>query len=522
VSDPLLPKEDLPVILVTGATGFIGRNFIEVARDHFLIIGVGRRSMKAAGLDPHANIRWWILDISDWDALEDHVQEQLRDGRKVDFVLHLAGFYDFSNEERPEYESTNVQGTRNMLRAARMLEPRRFIFASSLAVSDYGRAGQVLDEHAMPDATFPYARSKRKGEELTRTFSQFFPCSVVRMAAVFSDWCEYGPLYVFLTTWFSRSWNARLLGGRGRSSITYIHINQLIPFYLAILAHTDQLKPFDTYVASSARAYSHKELHRHATHYYFGRSKRSVGIPKPLAAVGIVVRDWLGRLLGRRPFERPWMISYIDAEMRVDPTYTRSVVPAAWRKRYCMERRLAFLVEHLKSYPDEWHTRNRAAMRRIGDRPRLRITNVMFARKDEIVAMVADHILSADDPERFPHYRVIDPAELRSYIDLLYTLLMSSVRSGDRLSMLGYARHTAKVRARAGFPAEELCGAFLVTAEVMVETLREDPQLGGLTPLLRDWILLTMELAADEVEDAYEVEEMFNSRDAPAGDLEES
>ena len=43
----------------------------------------------------------------------------IRERGNVDFVLHLAGYYDFSNTEHPAYEQSNVVTTRNMLRHAR-------------------------------------------------------------------------------------------------------------------------------------------------------------------------------------------------------------------------------------------------------------------------------------------------------------------------------------------------------------------------------------------------------------------
>ena len=35
-------------------------------------------------------------------------------------------------------------------------------------------------------------------------------------------------------------------------------------------------------------------------------------VPAPLARIGVWGRDLLGRLIGDRPFERPWMVEYID------------------------------------------------------------------------------------------------------------------------------------------------------------------------------------------------------------------
>ena len=68
---------------------------------------------------------------------------------------------------------------------------------------------------------------KKLGEEFTKEYSRFFNCSVVRFAAVYSDWCEYAPLYKFLETWLEKTINSKILGGKGESAITYIHIFDL-------------------------------------------------------------------------------------------------------------------------------------------------------------------------------------------------------------------------------------------------------------------------------------------------------
>ena len=46
-------------------------------------------------------------------------------------------------------------------------------------------------------------------------YRDVFRSVIVRFAALFSDWCEYPPLYMFLDTWLSRQWNHRMLGGMG-------------------------------------------------------------------------------------------------------------------------------------------------------------------------------------------------------------------------------------------------------------------------------------------------------------------
>ena len=48
-------------------------------------------------------------------------------------------------------------------------------------------------------------------------YSDAFPSVIVRFAALFSDWCEYPPLYMFLRTWLSRAWNRAHPGRQGAS-----------------------------------------------------------------------------------------------------------------------------------------------------------------------------------------------------------------------------------------------------------------------------------------------------------------
>ena len=81
------------------------------------------------------------------------------------------------------------------------------------------------------------------GERMLAEYRDHFPRTIVRFAALFSDWCEYPPLFMFLETWLSSAWNARMLGGRGQSAIPYLHVDDLILFFLALLDRLDALPP---------------------------------------------------------------------------------------------------------------------------------------------------------------------------------------------------------------------------------------------------------------------------------------
>src|ERR1039457_5233014 len=224
-------KTELPSIVITGASGFVGRNFMDFVKDHFIVYAIARRSANEAGIHYHPNIHWIQWDIASTAKLPEVITFIQKKGG-VDFILHLAAFYDFDYTENTAYQRTNIDGTRNVIEMAKQLRIKRFIFASSLAACNFPTAGETINERTPPDADFDYAKTKKAGEIMLKECSKFFPCTIIRFAAVFSDWCEYPPLYKFLNTWLSNGYDHRILGGKGESAVSYIHINDLTKLIL--------------------------------------------------------------------------------------------------------------------------------------------------------------------------------------------------------------------------------------------------------------------------------------------------
>jgi nucleoside-diphosphate-sugar epimerase len=105
-------------------------------------------------------------------------------------VEHLAAHYDFTGDEHPQYRRTNVDGLRHVLEACRTPRPKRFVLSSSAAACRLPPPGGALDEGSPPDGEHIYARTKRLGEQMVREYEQRFPATIVRFAALFSDWWE--------------------------------------------------------------------------------------------------------------------------------------------------------------------------------------------------------------------------------------------------------------------------------------------------------------------------------------------
>jgi nucleoside-diphosphate-sugar epimerase len=503
----------LPSILVTGASGFIGRNFVEAAKDHFRIIGLSRSITERPQVADHPNVEWLVADIGNIFVLRKTLAS-LRVSGGVDYILHLASFYDFNYDDNPEYLRTNIRGTRNLLDQARQLNIKRFIFASSLAACEFSH-GEIITEKSPANAKFTYAESKRIGEELLREYSEYFPCTAVRMAAAFSDWCEYGPLYVFLQTWLNKGWKRRILGGKGKSAITYIHINCLVKFFLKLISMSQDLPRFDIYIASPNEPVTHRELFDRATRYFYGRRMKAVFMPKPVATIGVYAMDILGMLTGKHPFERPWMMRYVDKQLRVDSAYTRQVIGWQPTDRFRMQRRLLFMIERMKSYPYEWHKRNTKMLKTIPMKPHFMIYEMLDFIREKVVQRIIDHVMSEDQKETFVNYRLLDEATYRKDIIAVYQFLSAAVRTRDRMSMLEYARQTALLRWRQGFPFGEVRASFSLVGDVVTDELLKLPSLKGMEQLVYDEVAMIFQLMLDEIEGTYEEANQMQSSTLP-------
>ncbi|MCX6646705.1 MAG: hypothetical protein NTY09_10155 [bacterium] len=183
------------------------------------------------------------------------------------------------------------------------------------------------------------------------------------LAAVFSDWCEYPVLYMFLGTWLSDTWTSNVLAGRGKSSVPYLHIRDVVSFFKALLDRIDQLEHGEILMASTDGSITHRELFDEVTLAYFGQRKNPIFMPKLLCPVGVHMRRFFGNFTGSRPFESPWMCRYIDRQMNMDGSKTRARLGWNPRPRLEILRRIPFIVENYRAEPAEWHHRNTAAMK---------------------------------------------------------------------------------------------------------------------------------------------------------------
>ncbi len=495
---------DLPALVLTGASGFVGRHLLESLAAEYRVFCIARRSQHRCGAPVHPNITWFQVDIGEREPLGE-VFRMIRVLGGADTVVHLAAHYDFTGEEHAEYRRTNVEGLRNTLDFSRELGVKRFVFSSSVAACRLPARGSALDEDSPPDGEHVYARTKAIGEAMVREYEGSFPSTIVRFAALFSDWCEYPPLFMFLSTWLSPAWNRSLLGGRGESAIPYLHVRDVVAALRLVLEkRPDELAPGEVLIASPDGSTSHLELFEEATRDFEGEPRTPILMPRLLCGPGMWARELLGRITGEMPFERPWMARYIDLKMTIDASRTRARLGWAPRPRLDVLRRLPFLIENLKTDPLEWNQRNRAAMKEVHFPSNLRLHRLLEQHEDAVISAYHGHLVGPHGPIRFANYQRISEEEHDWNHRVVFGHLKNAVRTRDKGVLLSYCRQLAERRFEQGFAADELCGALLVLNLVIHRVIRRDPEAKGMRQELLDYVTGPLRLGCDEIQEVFD------------------
>ena len=150
--------------LVTGATGFVGAAIAKA----LLASGWQVRVLARAGSD-RGNLRQLAAEVVEGDLNDLRLLERALEGCTA--LFHAAADYRLGARDPKPLYLTNVEGTRNILNAARTVGVQRTVYTSSVAtigIPADGAPGEERSPVALSDMIGHYKRSKYLAEEVAR------------------------------------------------------------------------------------------------------------------------------------------------------------------------------------------------------------------------------------------------------------------------------------------------------------------------------------------------------------------
>ncbi|MCQ3937381.1 MAG: epimerase [Chloroflexi bacterium] len=145
--------------LVTGATGHIGNVLVRKLLEHGekvrALIPPGESREPLAGLD---------VEAVEGDVL--HLDSVFESLRGVKGIFHLAGVISIMPGANPFVRKVNVEGTKNILHAAREKKIGKLVYTSSIHAIQRAEDG-VIDENIPYDMNNPYGAYDRSKAEAT-------------------------------------------------------------------------------------------------------------------------------------------------------------------------------------------------------------------------------------------------------------------------------------------------------------------------------------------------------------------
>lgn len=237
-------KKDIAI--VTGGAGFIGSHLVDLLLkkkyevrviDNFL----GGRLQNLEHNKNNKKLKFKKIDIN-------KIFYKDKIFKNVKYIFHLAGIGDIvpSIENPSKYMFSNVQGTVNLLEAARFTKVKKFVYAASS--SCYGICNKRTSENEKINPQYPYALSKNLGEQAVLNWYKVYnlPANSIRIFNAYGPRVRTSGAYgaVFGVFFKQRLKNKPLtIIGNGNQKRDFIYVTDVAEAFLkaATTSHNGEI-----------------------------------------------------------------------------------------------------------------------------------------------------------------------------------------------------------------------------------------------------------------------------------------
>lgn len=351
-------KDTPPAVLITGAAGNIGRSLAKRLGRDYRVIGLDRSD---------ADTGYPIIesDLTDDDSMADALAK-LHDmtGGKLASVIHLAAFFDFSGEEKPQYEAVNVEGTRRLIRGLQDFDVEQFVYSSTMLVHKAGEPGETIDESQPLEPGWAYPRSKARTEQVIRDNHGRIPFVLLRLAGIYDEQTSVPTFSHQIARIYERDLQSHLYSGSTDAGQAMLHRQDMVEAFARTVDRRGEL-PLDAEImVGEPETLSYDDVQDRLGMLIHGSSQwRTIRVPAHVAAAGAWAQDKAEPVIpdaidqGERPFIRPFMVTMASDNYALDISRARDWL--GWEPRHRLADELAAMVDALTSDPLGWYEANK-------------------------------------------------------------------------------------------------------------------------------------------------------------------
>ncbi len=346
-----------PLILITGASGNIGRALCARLKANYALVGLDIKPSDAANES-------YECDLTSANSIKLALHEiKEKYGNHIAAVIHLAAYFDFTGEEHPLYKKVNIEGTRKLLEALQDFKVDRFVYSSTMLVHEAGVPGQKISEDTPIKPGWAYPQSKADAEKIIQKNHGNIPYTILRLAGLYDDTHAVPTLAYQIARIYERELKSRLYAGDLMAGQAFIHQEDMIDVFARTIERRKKLPDQNIILAGEDDVMGYQELQNRIGHLVFGEKEwKTFSLPELIAKPGAWAENQAEPLIpdaidqGEKPFIKPFMIDLASDHYDLDISRAKELLD--WEPVHKIYNGLETLIHNLKADPYQWYEDN--------------------------------------------------------------------------------------------------------------------------------------------------------------------
>ncbi|NHK27228.1 NAD-dependent epimerase/dehydratase family protein [Parvularcula flava] len=339
-----------PVILVTGASGYLGAAIVNRLYSGYQVVGLDRYTPPHP---PHM-AECVCFDITDQASVDKALARvRFAYGDRIAACIHLAAYFDLTGEENAAYEAVTVDGTKRLQKGLEEFELEQFVFASTMLAHAPTDPGSPISENDPFDPKLPYRASKVRAERMLAEQRGGEKLVFLRPAGIYDD----AGHSTFLAHQIARIHEKRLSGkvypgdlSRGQA---FLHLNDLLDAVERVVEYRATLPDVFPVLLGEEKPLAFGELQRLIGRELHGEDWITWNVPPKLAKLGVWAEN---HLLGEDAFIRAWMVDISSDHYELDLSAAKEKL--GWSPHHSLREDVPNIIATLKEDPYGWYETN--------------------------------------------------------------------------------------------------------------------------------------------------------------------